>query len=191
MSHRSTARLLLKGLFLSLVLACAQPLAANAQQTSPVIGFVNLQRVGQEAKAAQGAGQKIETYRNSVEERIRQRQEALREEEQSLGRRRSILAPDAFREEERKFREKVDLAQREFQQIGRQLQQAAFEAQQTITQRINEVIRDVATEKGINIILNQTQVTFVQPLERFDVTDDVIAKMDATLPEIPVNLPKE
>ena len=148
MSHRSTARLLLKGLFLSLVLACAQPLAANAQQTSPVIGFVNLQRVGQEAKAAQGAGQKIETYRNSVEERIRQRQEALREEEQSLGRRRSILAPDAFREEERKFREKVDLAQREFQQIGRQLQQAAFEAQQTITQRINEVIRDVATEKG-------------------------------------------
>jgi len=182
---------LLRRAALACALAIAAPVAAFAQDAPAIIGFVNLQEVGQKARASVDAGQKIDAYRNAVEERIRQRQDALREEEQALGRRRSILAPDAFREEERKFREKVDLAQREFQQVGRQLQEAALEAQQTITARMNEVIQEVATERGINIIFNQTQVTFVQPINRFDITADVIQRMDETLPEITVNLPQE
>ncbi len=167
---------------------------ASAQQDAaspPTFGFVNLQRVAQEAKAAVGAGQRIETYRTTVEARIRAREDALREEEQSLGRRRSILAPDVFREEERKFRERIDIAQREFQEIGRQLQQATLEAQQAINEQMSKIIRDVAVERGINFVLNQVQVTFVQPLDRFEITDAVILKMDETLPEIPVNLPQE
>ncbi|NQV81256.1 MAG: OmpH family outer membrane protein [Alphaproteobacteria bacterium] len=167
---------------------------ASAQQDSagpPTFGFVNLQRIALEAKAAVGAGQKIEAYRATVEARIRTREDAFREEEQSLGRRRSILAADVFREEERKFREKVDLAQREFQEVGRQLQQATLEAQQAINEQMSKIIRDVAVERGINFVLNQVQVTFVQPLDRFEITDAVILRMDETLPEIPVNLPQE
>jgi len=156
-----------------------------------VIGFVNLQEVGQKAKAAIGAGGKIETYRTTVESQIRAREDALREEEQALGRRRSILAPDAFRAEETKFREKVEIAQRQFQQIGRQLQQATVEAQQAINEQMSKVIRDIAVEQGINIVLNQGQVTFIQPLDQFDITAAVIARMDEVLPEISVNLPQQ
>ena len=153
-----------------------------------VIGFVNFQQVGQKAKAAVGASEKIDTYRRVVEGEIRAREDALRQEEQALGRRRSILAPDVFRDEETKFREKVELAQREFQQVGRQLQQATAEAQQTINLQMSKVIRDIAIEQGINIVLNQGQVTFIEPLDRFDITDAVIARMDEVLPEITVNL---
>ena len=156
-----------------------------------VIGFVNLQEVGQKAKAAIGAGEKIDTYRTTVEGQIRAQEDALRQEEQALGRRRSILAPDAFRAEETKFREKVELAQRQFQQIGRQLQQATVEAQQIINEQMSKIIRDIAVEQGINIVLNQGQVTFVQPLDQFDITDAVIARMDEVLPEISVNLPQQ
>lgn len=178
---------------LVLAFAIAHPITLHAQQTpaGTVIGFVNLQEVGQKAKAALGAGQKIDQYRTSVEGRIREREDALRQEEQALGRRRSILAPDAFRAEEAKFREKVDLAQREFQQIGRQLQQATLEAQQTINEQMSKIIRDIAVERGVNIVLNQGQVTFIQPLDQFDITAAVIARMDEVLPEISVNLPQE
>ena len=156
-----------------------------------IIKFVNLQEVGQKAKAAVGAGEKIDTYRRMVEGEIRAREDSLRQEEQALGRRRSILAPDAFRAEESKFREKVDLAQREFQQVGRQLQQATAEAQQAINSQMSIIIRDIAVEQGINIVLNQGQVTFIQPLDQFDITDAVIARMDEVLPEISVNLPQQ
>ena len=165
---------------------------AHSEDTSEtVIGFVNLQQIGQKSKAAVAAGEKIDTYRRTVESEIRAREDALRQEEQALGRRRSILSPDAFRDEENKFREKVDLAQREFQQVGRQLQQATAEAQQTINIQMSTVIRDIAVEKGINIVLNQGQVTFIQPLDQFDITDAVIARMDEVLPEISVNLPQK
>ena len=156
-----------------------------------VIAFVNLQLVGQKAKAAIGASEEIDTYRRTVEGKIRAREDALRQEEQELGRRRSILAPDVFRAEETKFREKVDLAQREFQQVGRQLQQATAEAQQAINIQMSTIIRDIAVEQGINIVLNQGQVTFIQPLDRFDITDSVIVRMDEVLPEISVNLPQQ
>ncbi len=142
-------------------------------------------------KAAIAAGQKIDQYRTAVESRIREREDALRQEEQELSRRRSILAPDAFRAEETKFREKVDLAQREFQQVGRQLQQATVEAQRTINEQMSKIIRDVAVERGINFVLNQGQVTFVQPLDQYDITAAVIARMDEVLPEITVNLPQQ
>jgi len=169
------------------------PNAAEAQQApaGTVIGFVNLQEVGQKTKAAIAAGQKVDQFRTTVEGRIREREDELRQEEQELGRRRSILAPDAFRAEEAKFREKVDLAQREFQQIGRQLQQATAEAQQTINEQMSKVIRDIAVERGINFVLNQGQVTFVQPLDQYDITAAVIARMDEVLPEITVNLPQQ
>jgi len=156
-----------------------------------VIGFVNLQQVGQKAKAAIAAGDKIDTYRRTVEGEIRAREDALRQEEQALGRRRSILAPDIFRDEETKFRKKVDLAQLEFQHVGRQLQQATAEAQQTINLQMSTIIRDIAVEQGINIVLNQGQVTFIQPLDQFNITDAVIARMDEVLPEISVNLPQK
>jgi Skp family chaperone for outer membrane proteins len=176
-----------------LMLAAAGVFAPAYSQDAPgnVIGFVNLQVVGQKAKAAIGAGEKIDSYRRTVEGKIRAREDALRQEEKALGRRRSILAPDAFRDEETRFREKVDLAQREFQQVGRQLQQATAEAQQAINLQMSAVIRDIAVEQGINIVLNQGQVTFIQPLDQFDITDAVIARMNEVLPEISVNLPQE
>jgi outer membrane protein len=176
-----------------LMVSAAGVFAPAHAQGAPgtVIGFVNLQEVGQKAKAAIGAGEKIDNYRTTVEGQIRAREDALRQEEQALGRRRSILAPDAFRAEETKFREKVELAQRQFQQVGRQLQQATVEAQQTINEQMSKIIRDIAVEQGINIVLNQGQVTFVQPLDQFDITEAVIARMDEVLPEIAVNLPQQ
>jgi outer membrane protein len=176
-----------------LMFAAAGVFSPAHSQGAPetVIGFVNLQQVGQKSKAAIGAGDKIDTYRRTVEGKIRAREDALRQEEQALGRRRSILAPDAFRAEETKFREKVDLAQREFQQVGRDLQQATAEAQQAINQQMSTIIRDIAVEQGINIVLNQGQVTFIQPLDQFDITDAVIERMDKVLPEISVNLPQK
>ncbi len=198
MAHSTTGKS--KGRFWTVVLAvlclaiAAESQQAIAQQNSaaaPKFGFVNLVRVAQEANAAVTAGQRIENYGKAVEQRFRAREEALREEDQALGRRRSILAPDAFREEDRKFREKVDLAQREFQEIRRQVQQATFEAQQIIDERMTRIISDVAVERGINFVFNQTQVTFVNPLAQFDLTEEVINRMNQTLPEVPVNLPKE
>lgn len=162
---------------------------AEAQQSAPVIAIVNLQRVGQESKAALGASEKIEAYLNSVRQRYRQLQDELREEELSLNRRRSILAPDAYREEERKFLEKRDRFEREAQQIDRQLQESAFDAQRRITEHINKIVPEIAAERGINLIFNRTQVVYFDPPEQFDITDVVIERMDATLPEIPVQLP--
>ena len=176
-----------------LIFAVAGVFTPAHSQGAPgaVIGFVNLQEVGQKSKAAIGASEKIDTYRRVVEGEIRVREDGLRKEEEALGRRRSILAPDAFRGEETKFREKVDIAQREFQQVGRQLQQATAEAQQAINLKMSKVIRDIAVERGINIVLNQGQVTFIQPLNQFDITDAVIVRMDEVLPEISVNLPQK
>ncbi|CAN0564414.1 unnamed protein product [Laminaria digitata] len=55
---------------------------------------------------------------------------------------------------------------------------------------MSKVIRDIAIEQGINIVLNQGQVTFIQPLEQYDITAAVIERMDQVLPEITVNLPQ-
>ena len=71
------------------------------------------------------------------------------------------------------------------------MQQATFEAQQIIDERMTRIISDVAVERGINLVFNQTQVTFVNPLAQFDLTEEVVNRMNQTLPEVPVNLPKE
>ncbi|MEQ8248597.1 MAG: OmpH family outer membrane protein [Alphaproteobacteria bacterium] len=183
--------LVLAAMCLTLLVQTSTAFAQQNPTEAPKFGFVNLVRVAQEANAAVTAGKRIEAYGKNVEQRFRTREEALREEDQALGRRRSILAPDAFREEDRKFREKVDLAQREFQEIRRQVQQATFEAQQIIDERMTTIISEVAAERKINFVFNQTQVTFVNPLAQFDLTDEVVRRMNATLPEVPVNLPKE
>lgn len=164
---------------------------AHAQEATPVVAIINLQRVGQESQAALAASEKIEAYLNSVRQRYRQIQDELREEELSLNRRRSILSPDAYREEERRFLEKRDRFEREAQQVDRQLQESAFDAQRRITEHINKIVPEIAAERGINLIFNRTQVIYFAPSTQFDITDVVIERMDATLPEIPVQLPAE
>ena len=162
---------------------------ADAQDMpSPSIGVVDVQKVLRDSKASKSIRPTIDRMRKEFQEQVSAQEQQLRKSEQELSRQRAILAPDAFAQKRRTFSEQAREAQASVQKRRRDLDRAFNVTKNEILKNLIVVAQKVATEKKLNILIEKRFV-FISA-RKLDVTDEIIKRLDESLPKVAVDLSK-
>ena len=168
---------------LVVILQLAYPPAVNSQSTEPaIIAIVEVQAVMREAKAAQSIQAQVEAKRSEYQAEISAKETLLRDLEQQLARQQSVLSPDAYAERRREFESDVAAVQRIVVDRRRELDQAYGVGVRQLQVEISKIIEEIAVERGINIILPETQTLFVDNSLR--ISREVLSRLDERMPDL-------
>lgn len=159
---------------------------AFAQQSIPLkIAVVNIEKVLGTASAPKGIRKQVQNIQSSFRQEIQAEEENLRQANQELAQKQSLLSPEAFKEERRQFEQKVLNVQKNVQQKNVTLKKAQQEAQQQVKNALREVVLAVAKEQGFTLVLRRAQTVVVA--DQLDITDLVVAALNKKLPNVTVN----
>ncbi len=103
----------------------------------------------------------------------------LTEEESSLTARRATMDPEAFRVEAAAFDAKVQEVRRDRDAKNGELAAEAAQARAAFEERVQEIVGTLMLERGATMVMEQRNV--VLSVRTANITDDAIARIDATL----------
>jgi outer membrane protein len=158
------------------------PLPA-AQNISVMV--VDVQSLLQNSKAAKMVRSQMEQKRNEYTKEISRAEEELRAERDALQRQQASLSADVLNKKAREFQQKVNDLDRDVQSKRAALEKSNNEALTTIQQTMLKIIADIARQRRANLVLQRTDLVLFD--QSFDVTDQVMQKLDEELPVLTVN----
>ncbi len=178
----------LSAAFLFVGPAFAQTETSNAKPDGVVnIAILNLDVIRRQSLVVKGIRSQIEEYRKQFQDDIEKEEKALRDANQELAKKRTILAPEAFAQERRKFEQRVVEVQRLVQQRRQELGKAQSDAMVKVELKLNEIINKMAEDRKIDLVLKRSQTIMVA--RSLEITKDVLEVLDKTLPKVEVAKP--
>jgi Skp family chaperone for outer membrane proteins len=179
----------LKSAAIALALGIAAVPAAAQQLSPPVIVIVDMDRVVNESAAGKTAATEIQGKITGLQSRAQTLQAQLKTDEDQIraGQANKTLAGPALEARIKAFGDKQQAAQQELgrleQDIGRSRQ---FVIKQ-ITDAANPIITQVMRTRGASIALAEGAT--LQHSSSLDVTSDVIAQLNTSLPRVSTTPP--
>ena len=168
-------------------LAQAPPAPAPAPGTQPALTImvVDVQSLLQNSKSAKMVRQQIEQKRAEYAKEISHQEEVLRQERDALQRQQSSLSADALNQKGREFQAKVNELDRNVQSKRQALERSNAEALEKIQEAMLKIITDIAKDRKANLVFQRSELVLFD--QGFDVTDEVLQKLDEQLPTLTVN----
>jgi len=162
-----------------------QPPPAPGAQPPLTIMVVDVQALLQNSKSAKMVRQQIEQKRAEYAKEISHQEETLRQERDSLQRQQSSLSADALNQKGREFQQKVNDLDRSVQGKRQALERSNAEALEKIQEVMLKIITDIAKDRKANMVFQRSELVLFD--QNFDVTDEVLQKLDEQLPTLTVN----
>jgi outer membrane protein len=182
----------------SLALVCGTFGYAEAQQapssppaTPPALNVlvVDVQSLLQNAKSAKMVRTQIEQKRGEFAKEISQQEEALKRERDALQRQLASLSEDARNKKGREFQQKLSDLDRSVQTKRQTLEKSNAEALESIQSVVLKIITEIAKERKANLVFQRSELVLFD--NNFDVTDQVLTKLDEQLPTLTVSFASE
>jgi outer membrane protein len=163
------------------------PAPASPAATPPnlTVMVVDVQALLQNSKAAKMVRGQIEQKRNEYTKEISHQEETLRAERDSLQRQQASLTPDALNQKGREFQQKVNDLERSVQGKRQALEKSNGEALSKIQEEMLKIIADIAKQRKANLVFQRADLVLFD--QAFDVTDEVLQKLDEQMPALTVN----
>ncbi|MEM9440605.1 MAG: OmpH family outer membrane protein [Pseudomonadota bacterium] len=162
------------------------PAMANANTLPPTVAaVVDHERVLLESAASKSIVAQQEDRRKIYQEEIEQEQQRLLEAEREFAKQRSVLSQDAANAKQQEIEQEIQSLRELTEKRLQQIDQARIEALGEVERALFEVVGTIAEERGFNVVLPKSQLLFFT--RQIDVTEEVIAQLDAMLPEVTVN----
>ncbi len=173
--------------------ALAAPLAPAQAQTPPAaapapalnILVVDVQSLLQNSKSAKAVRQQIEQKRTEFQKEMSSQEGVLRQEHDTLQRQQSSLSAEAFNQKGREFQQKLNDFDKSMQSKRQILEKANSEALEKINESMLKIIADIAKERKANLVFLRSELVLFD--QNFEVTDEVLQKLDEQLPTVAVN----
>jgi outer membrane protein len=146
---------------------------------------VDVQSLLQNSRAAKMVHSQIEQKRLEYTKEISHEEEVLRAERDSLQRQEATLSPEVLNKKGREFQEKVNDLDRSVQAKRQALEKSNNDALSKIQGAMLRIIADIAKQRRANLVLQRTDLVLFD--RSFDVTDEVMQKLDEELPVVTVN----
>jgi Skp family chaperone for outer membrane proteins len=160
------------------------PLIHENPPPAPVIGVIGVPDVLQASTAARGVDKEIQQRRTALTEEAQREQELWRRTQEALADPRAHFSPDELRARELQLQNRIASDQLAFRNQEARIQAAAQVALGQIERTLIAVIRQVATSRGMNLVLHRAQVAL--NMNDFDITDEVTKQLNQVLPSVPV-----
>ena len=127
----------------------------------------------------------IEQKRNEYTKEISHQEESLRTERDALQRQQASLSADALNQKGREFQQKVNDLERNVQGKRQALEKSNGEALSKIQEQMLKIIADIARDRKANLVFQRADLVLFD--QTFDVTDEVLQKLDEQMPTLTVN----
>ena len=156
--------------------------AAAQKLPTTIAAVIDYQRILRDAAAARSIREQIEARRKAYQEEISKEEQRLHEADKEFAKQRSVLSPEAFAEKRREFEQDVAEVQRMVQERRRELDRMSAAALNEVKEALIEIVTSIAEERGFNLVLPSSEVLFFA--RSLDLTEEVLAKLDARLPQV-------
>jgi Skp family chaperone for outer membrane proteins len=174
---------------LILLLWTAVQTAPRAQELAPpVVAIIDVQKVLRESTAVKALSRRIEEQKVQHQGELREQERALREADQELARQRSILSPEAYAKKRGELEQRVGTLQRAARNRKRGLDKVFAQAMAKVQTELGEVAKEIAEERGLDLILSKATVVLVKP--KFELTQEAVRRLNARLPDLPATQPE-
>jgi outer membrane protein len=160
----------------------APPNLPSAQNITVMV--VDVQALLQNSKAAKMVRGQIEQKRNEYTKEISHQEESLRAERDALQRQQASLSPEQLNQKGREFQQKVNDLERNVQGKRQALEKSNGDALQKIQEQMLKIIADIAKQRKANLVFQRTDLVLFD--QSFDVTDEVMQKLDEQMPTLTV-----
>jgi Skp family chaperone for outer membrane proteins len=163
----------------------AIPGPAPAAGTALSVLVVDVQSLLQNSKSAKMVRQQIEKKRAEYAKEISSQEETLRKERDTLQRQQASLSAEALNQKGREFQAKVNELDRSVQAKRQALERSNVQALEKIQEAMLKIITDIAKDRKANLVFQRSELVLFD--QGFDVTDEVLQKLDEKLPTLTVN----
>lgn len=172
--------LALAGVFLST--------AAMAQAPAPP-KIVVLDKVAilQYSKVGQDIAKQVQTYAAQAKNDLTAQGKALQTEGRALQQQVAILAPDLKQKKLAAFQAKEQALQSQAQKKDDQIKYSFMMARQAMEKQLGPIIQQVIKERGANMVLDKQAIVMASSTG-FDITGEVINRLNQQMPSYKVNL---
>jgi len=164
--------------------APASPEPSAAPQNL-IVMVVDVQALLQNSKAAKMVRSQIEQKRSEYTKEISHQEEVLRAERDALQRQQASLSADALNQKGREFQQKVNDLEKNVQGKRQALEKSNGEALSKIQEEMLKIIADIAKQRKSNLVFQRSDLVLFD--QNFDVTDEVLQKLDEQMPALTVN----
>ena len=169
--------------------APAQPAPAPAEPaaapSSLQVMVVDVQALLQNSKAAKMVRDQIEAKRAEYAKEISHQEETLRQERDNLQKQQATLTAEQLNVKGREFQAKVNELDRDVQAKRQALERSNADALQKIQEVMVKIITDIAKDRHANLVFQRSELVLFD--QGFDVTDQVLQKLDEQMPTMTVN----
>lgn len=155
----------------------------------PTIVVLDVNTIRREAASVAAIREQMVKFQNDLQTEVQKEQEALRNAQGELAKKQTLLAPEAFAEERRKFEQRVIGVQQLVQNRRRALEDSQNGAMSKVEDALNGIVIDMAKTNGYAIVLRSTQVVLVD--DALNITGEVLKQLNAKLPTVKVDTPKK
>jgi outer membrane protein len=165
------------------------PAAAPSTGPLPVasIAIVDMAQIQEQASVMKSIRDQMQKEEASFRADLTKRETDLRAADQDLQQQRTLLSADAFNERRRNFEAQASESQRFMAARKRQLDAAFADGMHQVDIAMNEVLKDIARERGLNLILPRQGAMLAD--KGLDITDDVKRRLDGRLKTVAIKLP--
>jgi outer membrane protein len=159
------------------LIALAGP--AAAQQAPTKVGYLNTQRLLQEAPGTAEAQQQMQTELAPFEQQLRVLEDSARVLQQKLSQEALGLSAQAREQRQQQFQAQVQALQQQAAQVQQQASQKQSELLGPVMQRIETAISAVRQEGGFAILFDAATDAIVSADTTLDVTQRVLDRLKA------------
>jgi Skp family chaperone for outer membrane proteins len=161
--------------------------AASPGPAAPGLSIlvVDVQSLLQNSKSAKMVRQQIEQKRGEYTKEISHQEEVLRQERDTLQRQQASLSADALNQKAKDFQTKVNDLDRTVQAKRQALEKSNAEALEKIQEAMLKIITGISKDRKANLVFQRSELVLFD--QGFDVTDEVLQKLDEQLPTLTVN----
>ncbi len=169
-------------------LAASQDADGTEQPVPLNIAILDVQSVFQNAAAVKSIQVMMRTYIEAYRAGTQREEEEIRAAQQELAGKRESLSDEQYEAERRKLEQRLLEAQARVQERKRGLDETQQQGMNAVQSALNTIVTEIASEKGITLILRKDQT--VLNATALEITDEVLERLNARLPEIEVASPR-
>lgn len=160
----------------------APPAPPPGPLATPFIGVVDIQLVLRDSVAAQSVRTLIDSQRRSYADQFSKKEAALRAQEQELIKQRASMSAEQLNEKRRAMESQIGEFQRDVNQRRRQIEESMIENMRPIDSAVEEILTQIATERGLNLILPRQAV--VLSANSLDLTGEVLDRLNKRMGKV-------
>ena len=162
----------------------ASLLLATPALADTTIGMVNVARILHDSKAATSIRAQVQAKQKDFQAQLDSKGKELQAEQQALVKQKDSIDKDAFNKKVQDFRVKEATAQKAVQEKSVQLDKSVNDALGEVQKVINDIVKDVATEKKMSLVVSAGVVLYGD--NSLDITDEVLKRLDSKLTTVTV-----